>query len=434
MLRRFKSKPKFGPRPRSHYFVLSLNVFVVTLMVFSGLGMLWVNGRVNQRLIVTLNNSQENPNDQSQGSNDSPANADLPLDPKSLDAKNFLLTGSDNGSCADAKSSTTGGIGDRSSLGERSDTIMIIRIDPSSKRAAILSFPRDLWVNIAGTTRQNRINSAFKSTDPNRLVDTIEKSFGIPVDHYVNVNFCAFKEIVTAVDGVKVPFLYPTRDKKTGFSVSEPGCINFDGDRALAYVRSRSGYRYFDTTNQKWLEDPTGDLGRISRQQDFLRRSMQRALDKGSSSLSVANSLLNAALKNVITDDQLTPRGMLDLAQTMRDLNTRTVATYTIESYPKRIGELSVLIPLIKSETMKQILAIFQGRAPLVAQKVVARNSNDLTVVFAAQRIAASTTSTSTTIAVPTTITTIAGPTSGDNANPLQKTVGVVPPDDPSCR
>ncbi|MTA66026.1 MAG: hypothetical protein F2517_05710, partial [Actinobacteria bacterium] len=341
MLRRLKSKPKFGPRPKSHYFVLSLNIFVVTLLVFSGFGMLWVNGRVNQRLIVTLNNSQENPDDQTQSANNSPSNSDVALDPKSLDAKNFLLTGSDNGSCADAKSATTGGIGDRTSLGERSDTIMIIRIDPSSKRAAILSFPRDLWVNIAGTTRQNRINSAFKSTDPNRLVDTIEKSFGIPVDHYVNVNFCAFKEIVTAVDGVKVPFLYPTRDKKTGFSVTTPGCINFDGDRALAYVRSRSGYRYFETTKQKWLEDPTGDLGRISRQQDFLRRSMQRALDKGSSNIGVANNLLNAALKNVITDDQLTPRGMLDLAQAMRDLNTRTVATYTIDSYPKRIGELS---------------------------------------------------------------------------------------------
>ncbi len=429
-----KAQTDFSRRPKSHYFVLALNVFVSTLLVISGFVLLWVNSRVDQRLIVTLNNSKVDAPKDVQLADGSTTGTDWVLDEKSLDAKNFLLTGSDNGSCADAKSSTTGGIGDRTSLGERSDTIMIIRIDPSSKRAAILSFPRDLWVNIAGTTRQNRINSAFKSTDPNRLVDTIEKSFGIPVDHYVNVNFCAFKEIVTAVDGVKVPFLYPTRDKKTGFSVSEPGCINFDGDRALAYVRSRSGYRYFDTTNQKWLEDPTGDLGRISRQQDFLRRSMQRALDKGSSSLSVANSLLNAALKNVITDDQLTPRGMLDLAQTMRDLNTRTVATYTIESYPKRIGELSVLIPLIKSETMKQILAIFQGRAPLVAQKVVARNSNDLTVVFAAQRIAASTTSTSTTIAVPTTITTIAGPTSGDNANPLQKTVGVVPPDDPSCR
>ncbi|MFM9122882.1 MAG: LCP family protein, partial [Actinomycetota bacterium] len=191
----------------------------------------------------------------------------------------------------------SGGIGDRTSFGERSDTIMLIRIDPSSKRAAILSFPRDLWVDIAGTTRQNRINSAFQSTDPNRLVSTIRENFGIPVDHYVNINFCAFKEIVTAVDGVKVPFAYPTRDRKTGFNVAAPGCINFDGDTALAYVRSRSGYRYFDPTKQKWLEDPTGDLGRIKRQQDFLRRSMQRALDKGSKSLSVANNLLNAAIK-----------------------------------------------------------------------------------------------------------------------------------------
>jgi LCP family protein required for cell wall assembly len=399
-------------------------------MVFSGVGMLWVNGRVNQRLIVTLNNSQEKPDNQKQSANDSPTNSDVILDPKSLDAKNFLLTGSDNGSCADAKSKTTGGIGDRTSLGERSDTIMIIRIDPSSKRAAILSFPRDLWVNIAGTTRQNRINSAFKSTDPNRLVDTIEKSFGIPVDHYVNVNFCAFKEIVTAVDGVKVPFLYPTHDKKTGFSVTTPGCINFDGDRALAYVRSRSGYRYFDTTKQKWLEDPTGDLGRISRQQDFLRRSMQRALDKGSSNIGVANDLLNAALKNVITDDQLTPRGMLDLAQAMRDLNTRTVATYTIDSYPKRIGELSVLIPQIKSESMKQVLEIFQGRSPVTAQKASTHTTNNPTIVLVAKRIAIATT---TTTPETTTITT-APTTTIPTATALQKTVGVVPPDDPTCR
>lgn len=428
-MRRFRSTPKFGPRPKSHYFVLSLNIFVVTLLIFSGFGMLWVNGRVNQRLIVTLNNSRDNSSDPTQSSDQSLTGSDLTLDSKSLDAKNFLLTGSDNGSCADSKSSTSGGFGDRSSLGERSDTIMIIRIDPSSKRAAILSFPRDLWVNIAGTTRQNRINSAFKSTDPNRLVDTIEKSFGIPVDHYVNVNFCAFKEIVTAVDGVKVPFLYPTRDKKTGFNVSSPGCINFDGDRALAYVRSRSGYRYFDTSKQKWIEDPSGDLGRISRQQDFLRRSMQRALDKGSSNIGVANDLLNAALKNVITDDQLTPRGMLNLAQAMRDLNTRTVATYTIDSYPKRIGELSVLIPLIKSESMQQVLKIFQGRAPLTAQNASIQKSNKPTAVLIAQRIVAATTTTVTppepAVSPTTTIPT---------ASARQKNIGVVPPDDPSCR
>lgn len=94
---------------------------------------------------------------------------------------------------------------------------------------------------------------------------------------------------------------------------------------------------------------------------------MQRALDKGSKSLSVANNLLNAALKNVITDDELTPRGMLTLAQAMRDLNTQSIATYTIDSSPKRIGDMSVLIPSLKTDAMQEVLAIFQGRSPVVA-------------------------------------------------------------------
>jgi len=417
MARKKRTNNGIRPRPKQHYFVLALNIFVVISLISAGLSLLWVNGRISQRLVVTLNNSKKSAKPLS---DEITSGTDWNLYTQSLDAKNFLLTGSDNGACTDSNSKTSGGIGDRTNFGERSDTIMIIRIDPSSKRAAILSFPRDLWVDIAGTTRQNRINSAFKSTDPNRLVTTIEENFNIPIDHYVNINFCAFKEIVTAVDGVKVPFLFPTRDKKTGLNVTAPGCINFDGDTALAYVRSRSGYRYFDTTKQKWVEDPTGDLGRISRQQDFLRRSMQRALDKGSSSLSVANNLLNAALKNVITDDQLTPRGMLTLAQAMRDLNTRTVATYTIESYPKRIGEMSVLIPSIKSETMQQILGIFQGKTSLTVQGAAMHKTEGLKIQLISQRtVIGKTMSPTTTI---------------PNTTPSQKTVGVVPPNDPACR
>ncbi len=417
MARQKRTNNGLRPRPKQHYFVLALNIFVVISLISAGLSLLWVNGRISQRLVVTLNNAKKSAKPLS---DEITSGTDWNLDTQSLDAKNFLLTGSDNGACTNSNSKTSGGIGDRTNFGERSDTIMIIRIDPSSKRAAILSFPRDLWVDIAGTTRQNRINSAFKSTDPNRLVTTIEENFNIPIDHYVNINFCAFKEIVTAVDGVKVPFLFPTRDKQTGLNVTAPGCINFDGDTALAYVRSRSGYRYFDTTKQKWEEDPTGDLGRISRQQDFLRRSMQRALDKGSSSLSVANDLLNAALKNVITDDQLTPRGMLTLAQAMRDLNTRTVATYTIESYPKRIGEMSVLIPSIKSETMQQILGIFQGKTSLTVQGAAMHKTEDLKIQLISQRtVIGKTMSPTTTI---------------PNTTPSQKTVGVVPPNDPACR
>ncbi len=407
MARAKRAKTGVVARPKLHYVVLVFNIFVITALVASAVGLFWVSGRLDQRLVVTL----DKPAKSSASDDGSPIVTDWDLNTENLDAENFLLTGSDNGACTSPDSATSGGIGDRTSFGERSDTIMIIRIDPSSKQAAILSFPRDLWVDIAGTTRQNRINSAFQSTDPNRLVATIKENFDIPIDHYVNINFCAFKEIVTAVDGVKVPFLYPTRDKKTGFNVAAPGCVNFDGDTALAYVRSRSGYRYFDPTKQAWLEDPTGDLGRIKRQQDFLRRSMQRALDKGSKSLSVANDLLNAALKNVITDDELSPRGMLTLAQAMRDLNTQSIATYTIDSYPKRIGDMSVLIPSLKTDEMQKVLAIFQGRSPVVASGASLRANDSSSVVLTAYRISS--------ITVPA-IARFAD--------------GVVPPNDPACR
>ena len=407
MARAKRAKTGVVARPKLHYVVLVFNIFVITALVASAVGLFWVSGRLDQRLVVTL----DKPAKSSASDDGSPIVTDWDLNTENLDAENFLLTGSDNGACTSPDSATSGGIGDRTSFGERSDTIMIIRIDPSSKQAAILSFPRDLWVDIAGTTRQNRINSAFQSTDPNRLVATIKENFDIPIDHYVNINFCAFKEIVTAVDGVKVPFLYPTRDKKTGFNVAAPGCVNFDGDTALAYVRSRSGYRYFDPTKQAWLEDPTGDLGRIKRQQDFLRRSMQRALDKGSKSLSVANDLLDAALKNVITDDELSPRGMLTLAQAMRDLNTQSIATYTIDSYPKRIGDMSVLIPSLKTDEMQKVLAIFQGRSPVVASGASLRANDSSSVVLTAYRISS--------ITVPA-IARFAD--------------GVVPPNDPACR
>lgn len=138
---------------------------------------------------------------------------------------------------------------------------------------------------------------------------------------------------------------------------------------------------------------------------------MQRALDKGSKSLSVANDLLNAAIKNVITDDKLTPRGILTLAQAMRDLNTQTIATYTIDSYPKRIGEMSVLIPALKTDEMKQVLAIFQGRAPLVVENTELKSRPTSSFALTVFRVA------------------LAG------AEQLsQKSNGVVPPNDPECR
>ena len=414
-------------RPRSHKVVLVVNVLLSFLLIVAGLLVVWANNKVGDRLVVSIDGATA---DSASNSGDALAD-DQTFDASTLNAKNFLLTGSDNGACPDAGDGTAGGIGDRGSFGERSDTIMILRVDPTVNDVAVLSFPRDLWVSISGTTRQARINSAFDAKDPSRLIRTINDNFGVPVDHYVNVNLCAFKEIVDSVGGVKIPFNYRTKDDKVGFREVGPGCVELRGSQALAYVRSRSGYKYFDETKQKWASDPTGDIGRINRQQDFLRRSMQRALDRASTNPATANALLNVALQRVITDDRITPRDLLTLAQAMRNLDTTGVKSYTIEWSMRRIGGESVLMPIIDSDSMQQILKVFRGEA-VVDRANGDESAGSLSIVdgmaFIGMTHIASTLLSVLAADDDTTTTTMPA------VSPKQERLGVFPPDDPSCR
>jgi LCP family protein required for cell wall assembly len=411
--------------------VLVVNLVVAGALIITGLLVLWANNKVGDRLVVSIDGGTTSPT--------TPDGAPIEgwnYDTSSLRARNFLLTGSDNGACPDKGDGTAGGIGDRESFGERSDTIMVLRVDPTINDVAVLSFPRDLWVNIAGTTRQARINSAFDSKDPNRLIRTIDDNFGVPIDHYVNVNLCAFKEIVDSVGGVKIPFSYRTKDEKVGFREVGPGCVELRGSQALAYVRSRTGYRYYDEAKQKWLSDPTGDIGRINRQQDFLRRSMQRALDRGTTNPATANALLNVALNRVITDDRLTPRDLLSLAQAMRNLDTSGVSSYTVEWSMRRIGGESVLIPVTDTESMQAILAVFRGEGDVAQVSADAGADGD---AFAPPSMR-----TASIDIVPLThalIDALSRPDSGRSSTdttlpiaPVQERLGVFPPNDPACR
>jgi LCP family protein required for cell wall assembly len=311
---------------------------------------------------------------------------------------------------------------------------MVLRVDPTNNDVVVLSFPRDLWVNIAGTTRQSRINSAFDSKDPNRLIRTISNNFGVPIDHYVNVNLCAFKEIVDSVGGVKIPFTYRTKDDKVGFREVGPGCVELRGSQALAYVRSRSGYRYFNDAKQDWSSDPTGDIGRINRQQDFLRRSMQRALDRGTTNPATANALLNVALARVITDDRITPRDLLSLAQAMRNLDTSGVNSYTVEWSMRRIGSESVLMPITDTPSMQAIFAIFRGQTSSsdVASDEGATSTNRVGTTASLSwlpltQVMVNALAISDDASVSATATTLP-------VAPQQDRLGVFPPDDPSCR
>jgi LCP family protein required for cell wall assembly len=275
-------------------------------------------------------------------------------------AANFLITGADNGDCANVNDPTVGERG----TSVRSDTIMVWRVNPQTNQLAVLSFPRDLWVDLPGG-RKGRINEAYRRDEPERLRETIFANFGVPIDHFIQIDFCAFRTLVDAVGGVTVPFEFPARDEHSGLDVPTAGCVNLDGNMALAYVRSRH-YHFEDPPGSgNWESDGTSDFGRISRQQDFIRRVLSKVIAEGLYKPDVVGALVETNRDYLVTDAELTPRRILEFANTLRSFDPAAIGSYRIQSSSANRGTASVQIPEIDNGNMRAILAVFRGEATL---------------------------------------------------------------------
>src|SRR5205807_3084328 len=157
------------------------------------------------------------------------------------DPQNILVVGSDSRANESADAAQHFGTATDVS-GQRSDTIVLVHIDPRTSQAALLSIPRDTFVPIAGTGTSNRINAAF-DTSPSELVATITQNFGITINHYVQEDFGGLQGLTDAVGGVCMNFPYPVRDSsptgrgsETGLNIATPGPHVLDGADALAFV------------------------------------------------------------------------------------------------------------------------------------------------------------------------------------------------------
>lgn len=274
------------------------------------------------------------------------------------DAANFLLTGADNGDCSGSTDPT---VGDRGTS-TRSDTIMVWRVNPDTNQLAVLSFPRDLYVELPDG-RHGRINAAYERNDPSGLIDTLWTNFGVPVDHYVQVDFCAFRTLVNAVGGVAVPFEYPSWDHSSGLDIQTTGCVNLDGDMALAYVRSRK-FHWRDE-NGNVHEDGTSDFGRIARQQDFIRRVLAKVISDELYKPDTIAALRETNSEYLVTDSALTPGKIIEFANVLRSINPAEIATYRIASRSRNVGGAAMQEPLLDGDNMQAILRVFRGQATL---------------------------------------------------------------------
>ena len=248
---------------------------------------------------------------------------------------NLLVVGSDT-----RQGLREGGFGE--AAGQRSDVIILVHLVPAARHAAVLSIPRDLYVPVAGTGGSAKINSAF-NRGPGQLVQTIQQRFGIPIHHYLLVNFDGFREVVDALGGVAMYFPRPVRDSndgrnESGLNVPKPGCQRLDGGQALALARSRY-FQYQDKAG-RWHGDPGTDLGRIRRQQTMLRALAAKAIGRNLANPIRANALVGSVVRSLTKDDRLTIRRSLALARQFRafDPSRMTTITLPVERAVQRSG------------------------------------------------------------------------------------------------
>jgi LCP family protein required for cell wall assembly len=287
---------------------------------------------------------------------------------------NYLILGSDSRSGLSAKEQQDFGTNKDIGGTNRSDVIMLVHTDPNHEKATVLSFPRDLWVAIAGGRGMNKINAAFEGGlhggGPQVVVKTVEDLTGIHINHWLYVDLARFQHIVEVLHGVDMCISaenvntpgYLTQssatgdtqvynseqghivDPNTGLDI-KPGCQRLDAFQALAYVRTRH-----------LPCDNIPDFSRIGRQQQFLRAVLNRLL--APSEISKALSLITPIAQNLATDEGFQLADVISLLGQLRGISTGAVDFRTVPGITAdvRVPWSSIPLSVVQAEPSAEAL------------------------------------------------------------------------------
>jgi polyisoprenyl-teichoic acid--peptidoglycan teichoic acid transferase len=224
--------------------------------------------------------------------------------------------------------------------GINSDVIMVLHLDPTTHKAAILSIPRDTFVPDARPNGfygcndpggcSNKVDSAL-AAGATQLVATIQNDFGIPINHYVVLSFQTFYSIVTTLGGMSMhfPTAFQDLEENPPLNVRAGACVHISGLEALALVRSRHMYYDYSRKLHRFLHyDGSGDLGRITRVHEFLKALGKEVQTKGLGNPITDASLLDSVAPDLTVD--FSPSQMLTLAREFHAVDVGSIPEYTL--------------------------------------------------------------------------------------------------------
>lgn len=286
------------------------------------------------------------------------------------DPANFLLIGSDTRAFVADSPDAEQFCDANCDTSQRSDTIMVIHVDPRQQKGFLVSFPRDLEVDIPGIG-DSKINAAFNA-GPQKVIDTLKANFDVDIHHYLEVDFQSFRGIVEAMGGVAVYLDTPARDQTSLFEIPvafgfKPGCYVLDGQNALGYVRSRNYEQFIDGRWQLTGQDAP-DLHRIERQQTFMRRLASEAVKKSINDPLTANDIADEAIAKLKADEGLGRSDINKLINAFRNVDPNdpqgSIQMMTLPTIAGPSGTAlgSVLVP--REPDAEAVLASLRNAGP----------------------------------------------------------------------
>ncbi|MGH3497834.1 MAG: LCP family protein [Nocardioidaceae bacterium] len=231
---------------------------------------------------------------------------------------NILIAGADNGTGPSIAKDVAAGKWPQGA--HRSDTIIIFHLSADRKHAYLISIPRDSYVKLYDGMGQykytDKVNGAFSLYGPSGYLSTIEHLTGLRMDHLAIIDWKGFKDLSTALGGVRVYIPHTFYDDSQKITWHK-GWQNLSGEMALHYVRTRHGLS-------------NGDFGRIARQQNFVRAMMQKLMDQGTLSNPIElTQALRAITSNLTVDSGWSGSNIRNLALSLRGLKQSDVTFLT---------------------------------------------------------------------------------------------------------
>ena len=307
-------------------------------------------------------------------------------------AENILIAGSTN-RCNLSVQNAEWGFCSQGVTGVNSDIIMVVHIVPKTHTVTLLSIPRDTFVPNARSGQEAFKIDAALYEGPTQLVTAIEQDYGIPIQHYVEVGFDGFVNIVNAIGGVKMDFPMPVYDSESYLNVPTAGCKLLNGVEALQVVRARHlQYKPSTVTTNDvnyWPQEDESDLARITRTHEFLRVLASAVLAKGLSNPITDQKLVDAIAPQVQVDSGFGTSSMLQLMEELHGVNVDNVpqtmlpiATTNFGSYEYEgddFGDVVFPVEPNDQQTINQFLGVSNSTdtmtgSPLPSPSAVAVN------------------------------------------------------------